>query len=300
MHPKSWGQLLPSKGEDVCGAFLVKWKLARLDHLSFFRLITRSGILPSHITFWLPVHQCVRITTFWMHHLLWQSLFCGLTIVHAQHPKTLHWVFIGCAHIQELGCKDSLYAHEYGVESLLDVREATLGVSQLQVSATLLRDMRMDIWVCRFARFTRVVSSGALGAEIYACNRSFIAYVLLSASYVVLHQHFGFRLAGVVVYVTGTHAFQQHYNTCNDCALLFSLQALCCARNRNKCCNALLRTMLATPKSGANLKRCCALVVMPASVRNVWLSQEWPLGHYASNMFVGNCAEDFASSLIAS
>ena len=77
-------------------------------------------------------------------------------------------------------------------------------------------------------------------------------------------------------------------------------QAFCCARNRNKCCNVLLRTMLATPKSGASLKCCCALVVMPASVRNVWLLQEWPLGHYASNMFFENCAEDFASSFIAS
>ena len=153
-----------------------------------------------------------------MYHLLRQSLFCGFTIVCAQHPKTLHWAFIGCAHIEELGCKDSLYAHEYGVESLFDVGEATKGVSQLQVSATLLRDIRMDIWVCRFARFDRVVSSGALGAEIYACNQSFIAYVLLSASYVFLHQHFASRLAGVIVCETGTHTLQQYYKICNDCA----------------------------------------------------------------------------------
>ena len=143
-----------------------------------------------------------------MYHLLRQSLFCGLTIVCAQHPKRLHCFFIGCAHIQELGCNDSLYAHEFGVESLVDVGEATSGVSQLQVSATLLRDMRMDIWVCRFVRFTRVVSSGALGAEIYARNRSFIAYVLLSAPYVFLHQHFVSCLAGVDVCETGTDTFQ--------------------------------------------------------------------------------------------
>ena len=120
-----------------------------------------------------------------------------------------------------------------GVESLLDVGEAASGVSQLQVSAMLPRDVCMDIWVCRFARFARIVSSGVFGAEIDACNRSFIAHVLLSASYDFLYQHFASRLAGVIVCKKGTHTSQPYYNKCGDCALLFYYQAFFCARNRN-------------------------------------------------------------------
>ena len=94
------------------------------------------------------------------------------------------------------------------------------------------KSMRQCLDICastfcfRFASFTRVVSSGA---EIHACNQSFIEWVCWSASYLFLHQHFAFRVTRVIVCEESSHPSQQYFTRCTECALFCIYKRACVA-----------------------------------------------------------------------
>ena len=107
LHSKLWRQFLPSKRDNVWDYLIFNRKHTKHYCLSLCCLTSRSGLLPSHITFCVPIYQCAWVAMFWTHHLLRSMLSRAFNILCAPRSRNLEWIPTGWAEIRELLCKYS-------------------------------------------------------------------------------------------------------------------------------------------------------------------------------------------------